>query len=145
MPLAPQEIRTFFVTTVTANRRPLFEVQSNSQLLIAILEEHRSKSHFDLHAYVLMPDHVHLLLTPSPQNSLEKTMQLIKGNFSFRLKSKFAVWQPSFTSRRVKDERDYQVHREYIHQNPVRARLCSRPEDYPYSSARKSTPPPAQS
>lgn len=140
MTLAPQEIRTFFVTTVTANRRPLFKVQSNSQLLIAILEEHRSKSHFDLHAYVLMPDHMHLLLTPAPDVSLEKTMQLIKGNFSFRLKSKLAVWQPSFTSRRVKDERDYEVHREYIHQNPVRARLCSRPEDYPYSSAGKSTP-----
>jgi putative transposase len=135
MPLAPQEIRTFFITTITANRRPLFKVESNSHLLVTILEEHRSKSHFDLHAYVLMPDHVHLLLTPSHQISLEKVVQLIKGNFSFRLKSQFAVWQPSFTSHRIKDERDYQAHCEYIHQNPVRADLCSRPEDYPYSSA----------
>jgi putative transposase len=40
-----------------------------------------------------MPDHIHLILTPSPDISLEKAMQYIKGGFSFRLKSKMEVWE----------------------------------------------------
>ena len=135
MPLAPQEIRTFFITAVTANRRPLFKIESNAQLLMTILEENRAKEHFDLHAWVIMPDHVHLLLTPAPGVSLEKAVQLVKGNFSFRLKSKLPIWQTSFTSRRIKDAQDFSSHREYIHQNPVRAGLCPKAEEYPYSSA----------
>jgi REP-associated tyrosine transposase len=136
MPLAPQEIRTFFITAVTANRRPLFKVESNARLLIAILQENHSKGRLKLHGWVIMPDHIHLLLTPSQNVSLEKAVQFIKGNFSFRLQSKFPVWQPGFTSRRVKDAQDLKSHREYIHQNPVRARLCTKAEEYPYSSAK---------
>jgi len=140
MPLAPQEIRTFFITTVTANRCPLFKVESNAHLLITILEENCAKDRFDLHAWVIMPDHIHLLLTPSPDVSLEKAVQFVKGNFSFRLKSKFPVWQPSFTWHRIEDAHDFNSHREYIHQNPVRKGVCSKAEDYPYSSASKAIP-----
>jgi putative transposase len=137
MPLAPQEVRTFFITAVTANRRPLFKVESNAQLLITILQENHTKGRLQLHAWVIMPDHIHLLLTPSPEVSLEKAMQFVKGNFSFRHKSKFTVWQPSFTWHRIEGAQDFRSHREYIHQNPVRARLCSKTEDYPYSSAKQ--------
>ena len=56
-------------------------------------------------------------------------MQFIKGGFSFRHASKPPVWQPSFTKYRIKDTRDYETHRNYIHVNPVSARLCERPED----------------
>ena len=135
MPLAPQEIRTFFITAVTANRRPLFKVDSSAQLITTILEENILKGRLQLHAWIIMPDHIHLLLTPAPDISLEKTMQLIKGTFSFRLKSKFPIWQPGFTRHRIEDARDFKFHREYIHQNPVRAHLCSKAEDYSYSSA----------
>jgi putative transposase len=134
MPLAPQEIRTFFVTTNTANRRRLFQVESNAELLLGTFREDRNKGRYLLHAFVLMPDHVHLLLTPAETVSLEKAMQYIKGGFSFRLKSKLSVWQPSFSLRRIEDGSDYEAHLKYIHENPVRAGLCVRPEDYPYSS-----------
>jgi len=62
-------------------------------------------------------------------------MQFIKGGFSFRLKSRPPVWQPSFTNHRVRDFEDYAQHREYIWLNPVRARLVVAAEAYPYSSA----------
>ena len=135
MPLAPQEVRTFFITAVTANRRSLFKIESKAKLLITILKENNLKGHFELHAWVIMPDHIHLLLTPAPDVSLEKAMQLIKGNFSFRLRSRSPLWQPSFTRHRIEDAQDFKSHREYIHQNPVRAHLCSKAEEYPYSSA----------
>src|SRR5271156_2583959 len=101
MPLAPQEVRTFFVTTVCANRRRLFQVASNAQLLLDILQANRIKGHYQLHAFVVMPDHIHLLLTPAKDISIERAMQFIKGGFSFQLKSKLGAWQPGFTLRRI--------------------------------------------
>jgi putative transposase len=73
MLLAPQEIRTFFVTTVTANRR-LFQVESNANILLSVLEQNRTKNRLQIHAFVVMPDHIHLLLTPAKDVSLEKAM-----------------------------------------------------------------------
>jgi putative transposase len=91
MRLAPQEIRTYFVTTVTASRRRLFQVESNAQLFVDVLQDQRAKNRIALHAFVIMPDHVHLILTPAPEISLEKAMQYIKGGFSFQLKSNLDV------------------------------------------------------
>ena len=62
-------------------------------------------------------------------------MMLIKGGFSHRLHATFPVWQKAFTDHRIRDRADFISHREYIHHNPMRARLCQLPEDYPYSSA----------
>jgi len=132
---APQEIRTFFITAVTANRRRLFQTETNANLLLHLFNDDRPKSRYHLHAFVLMPDHIHLLITPAPDVSIEKAMQFIKGGFSFRLKSKMPVWEDSFTKRRIEDVRDFEVHRRYIHENPVRAHLCTCAEDFPHSSA----------
>ena len=88
-----------------------------------------------LHEFVVMPDHMHALISPADEISLERAVQFIKGGFSFRLKSRFPVWQESFTNHRIRDFEDYCGHREYIWLNPVRAGLVSRAEAYPYSSA----------
>lgn len=102
-----------------------------------VLEHYRGEEKYDLHEFVIMPDHLHLLLTPAADISLERAVQLIKGGFSYRLgKIKHGlVWQESFTNHRIRDERDYTHHADYIRMNPVRARLVERPELYPYSSA----------
>ncbi len=81
-----------------------------------------------------MPDHFHILLTPGAI-TLERALGLIKGGFSHRMQSKFPVWQRSFTDHRIRDREEFMIRREYIHQNPVRARLAEFAEDYPYSSA----------
>jgi putative transposase len=145
MHLAPQEIRTYFITTVTASRRRLFQVHRNAELLIDTLQDQRSSQRLALHAFVVMPDHVHLMLTPAPEVSLEKAMQYIKGGFSFRLKSKLDVWQRSYDSRRILNAEDFAERIRYIHQNPVRAHMVVRAEAYPFSSAGREhliDPPP---
>jgi putative transposase len=114
MPLAPQETRTFFVTTATAGRRRLFQVERNAELLLDVLNQNRVKGRFHLHAFVIMPDHVHLLLTPSADIALEKAMQFIKGGFSFQLKSQHEVWTRSFNEHRIQTPHDYQHHVAYI-------------------------------
>ncbi len=127
--------RIFFVTTVTAHRQPIFRREPTAHLLIDTLSHYRDERKYLLHEFVIMPDHVHALLTPAPEISLERALQFIKGGFSFRLKSRPPVWQASFTNHRIRDLADYENHREYIRMNPVRARLAARAEDYPYSSA----------
>jgi putative transposase len=132
---APQQIRTFSITAVAANRRRLFQTDANANLMIQLLTDDRAKGRYQIHAFVLMPDHIHLLITPAPNVSIEKAMQFIKGGFSFRLKSKMPVWEDSFMKRRIEDARDFDAHRDYIHANPVRAHLAENPEDFPFSSA----------
>jgi putative transposase len=123
---------TYFITTATHNRRRLFQVERNAELLLETLDHYRAS--YLLHAYVVMPDHVHILVTPT-DITIERTMQLIKGGFSYRLASKLPVWQRGFTDHRIRDNADYDIRREYIHKNPVEARLCDKPEAYPFSSA----------
>jgi putative transposase len=127
--------RVFFVTTITAQRRPVFRREETARLLIETLAHYRHERKFLLHEFVIMPDHVHALLTPAPEISLERAMQFIKGGFSYRLKSRPPVWQASFTNHHVRDLEDYEHHRNYIRMNPVRARLAGLAEEYPYSSA----------
>jgi len=124
---------TFFVTSGTYNRRRLFQVTANAELLLETIQHYRAEGHYKLHAFVIMPDHLHLLLTP--QETLERAVGLIKGGFSHRLASRLPIWQRSFTDHRIRDAEDFEIRRNYIHQNPVRSNLVSSPELYPFSSA----------
>ena len=89
---------------------------------------------YRLHAFVVMPDHFHILLTPQ-EITLERCLGLIKGGFSHKIGSKFPVWQRGFTDHRIRDRDEFETRRTYIHLNPVRARIVERPELYPHSSA----------
>jgi putative transposase len=129
--------RTFFVTSVTWQRLPIFRVEARAWLLIEVLFGYRDQGKYLLHEFVVMPDHVHLLLTPAPEISLERAMQFIKGGYSYRLRKleKIQVWQESFTNHRIRDFEDYQRHCEYVRMNPVRARLVRDAASYAFSSA----------
>jgi putative transposase len=110
-----------------------------ARLFLNVLQDNRNKGRFLLHEFVVMPDHFHLIITPAADVSLEKSVQYVKGGFSFRAKKELAfqslIWQESFTNHRIRDVADYQRHREYIHHNPVKAGLAKTPSEYPYSSA----------
>jgi putative transposase len=105
--------------------------------MMDVLEHYREQKKYELQEFVIMPDHLHLLITPAVDISLERAVQLIKGGFSYRFgkRKRGLVWQESFTNHRIRDAQDYAGHAEYILMNPVRARLVRRPEMYPYSSA----------
>jgi putative transposase len=115
--------RTFFITTVTRQRVPIFRVEARARLLIEMLLGYRDQGKYLLHEFVVMPDHIHLLLTPAGEVSLERAVQFIKGGYSYRLRKveKIQVWQQSFTNHRLRDCDDYQKHCEYVRLNPVRA------------------------
>jgi putative transposase len=133
--LAPQETRTYFVTAVTAQRRRLFQVTDNAALLQRTILDYRGQGRFLLHAFVIMPDHFHALITPAPDVSLEKAMQFIKGGFSFRLKSKRDVRMRSFNESQIMSAEKFASYVRYIQENPVRRGLASKTEDFQFSSS----------
>jgi putative transposase len=125
---------TFLVTSATHNRRRLFQVHSNADLFLETLQHYRLEGRYLLHDFVVMPEHIHLLLTP--QNiSLERAVGLIKGGFSHRMESKLPVWQKGYTDRRARDEAEFLAFKRYIRENPVRKGICEKAEDYQWSSA----------
>lgn len=130
---------TYFVTTKTWDNRGLFTVTEVAQIVVERLLSCRCQGAYLLHEFAVMPNHLHLLLTPGKTTSLEKAMQLIKGGSSHAIHQtrghKMQIWQPGFHDWTVRDGKDYQAKVEYIRMNPVEARLVEWPEDWPYSSA----------
>jgi len=124
------------VTTETWSRRALFKNEPWAKLLIDTLYHYRGQAYL-LHEFVVMPDHIHVLLTP--KTNLEKVVQFIKGGFSYRAKkelgSNMEVWQKGFQDHRIRDAWDYAQHVFYIHENPVKEGLCEHAGEFPYSSA----------
>jgi putative transposase len=116
--------------------RRLLQSERNAVLLIDVLRSYVAAGRFQWHDFVIMPDHLHLLMTLPVDISVEKAMQLIKGGFSYRLKKDFGyqgeVWQRGFSEVRIRDGQSFVEHRDYIVQNPVKAGLVSRAEQYPY-------------
>ncbi len=137
MRLAPQETRTYLVTAVTAERRRLFQITATAELLEQTILDYRHQEKFLLHAYVIMPDHFHALITPAPEVSREKAVQFIKGGFSFRLKSKHDVWTRSFNESQVSTEEKFLSFARYIEENPVRRGFVAKADDYEFTSARR--------
>lgn len=102
--------------------------------------EYRDKGEYAVHRYVVMPDHLHVILTPGPRTTLERAAQLIKGGSSHDVGAafgtRFPVWQPGFTQHLIRDQTDYDTHSRYVDMNPVKAGLAARPEEYSFCSAR---------
>jgi putative transposase len=123
----------YFISTQTARRQPFFRHDRWAKLMEQTLL-HYGERDYCLHAFVIMPDHVHVLLTPNL--TIEKAFQLIKGGFSFRARKelawKFEIWQQGFSDHRIRDEEDWQHHLDYIRQNPVRAGMVSEFNNYQY-------------
>ena len=113
-------------------------VEDYAKLFLRTLYGYRREGRFKLHAFVVMPEHVHLLLTPAGDVTLERAIQLIKGGYSRAFGLAFGgneVWQRGFTDHRIRDSQDFERHRDYIHQNPVKRGLVEKAVEYRYSSA----------
>jgi len=125
--------QTYFVSSQTVERQPFFRHERWAVLMQEVFQHYRESSYL-LHAYVIMPDHFHMII--SPKESLERAMQNIKGGFSFRARPAFEwkhdIWQPGFSDHRIRDAEDLDRHLGYIRHNPVKARLCSPTETYRY-------------
>lgn len=108
-------------------------------LFLDVLRSAVAAQRFQIHDFVVMPDHFHVMLTLDAGTSVEKAVQLIKGGFSYRAKKELGyqgeIWQRGFSEVRITNRRSFLQHRDYIDRNPVRAGLAVEPEKYPFGSA----------
>ena len=116
--------------------RALLQSERNATLFIDVLRSYVALRKFVVHDFVVMPDHVHLLVTVDGDIAIEKAVQFIKGGFSYRLKKEFGylgdVWQRGCSEVRVNDRPSFLQHRAYIARNPVKRGLVDSPEKFPY-------------
>jgi len=132
--LSPSRIS--FATTKTSMGRHLLQSDRNAGLMIDVLRSLVAEHRFTLHDFVIMPDHIHLLIGIGGDMTIERAMQLIKGRFSYRLSHEFGykgeVWQRGFTEVQVMNKQDLEIHRAYIAANPVKAGFAASTDEYPF-------------
>src|SRR5579864_2757428 len=124
----------YFVTTDTWQRRQIFKKPEAARIHVGQLLECRDRGFYKLHSFAVMPEHLHILLTPSEETSLEKAMMMIKGGASHKIKKQLQyqspIWMEGFHDRWIRDLTEYRLRKQYIEQNPVKAGLAARAADY---------------
>ena len=129
-----QKLSTYAVTILTHERHRLFQRTEIADLMIATLFRYRDQSKFALHAFAVMPDHLHVFITPAIDQSTARCVQFIKGGFSFAVRTLFPgeVWHSGYHEHRIRDAADMAAQKQYIANNPVRKNY----PDYPHVHTR---------
>lgn len=131
--------RTFFVSSSIHSQRALLQTERSARLFIEVLYSYRAQGKYQLHDFVVMPNHFHVLISVGRELSIEKAVQFIKGGFAFRAGKALGfhapVWSHGFSEARVLSPESYIEHRRYIFENPVKKGLAESPEAFPFSSA----------
>src|SRR3990172_7219292 len=134
-----EENRCYFVTTTTQERNRLFADQQNCQILCTLLSNMRAGGQFLLLGFVIMPDHLHLLLVPQSENTLPEIMRDLKRGSSRligrRLGKPGKVWMDGYYETGIRSEEQLLAALNYIQQNPVKAGLAATPEGFQFCSA----------
>ncbi len=126
------------VTVTTLGRRLLFAENDLAGTLCSLLLERARAAEVKLYAYCLMPDHMHLLLSPSRSTSIPRFLQDFKSRstrVAWSLGIAGRIWQSSFYDHFLRAEEDLQVAAQYILNNPVRASLVEDWRHYRYSGS----------
>ena len=127
--------QSHFVTFCCYHRRPSFTTNTSKRTFENALERIRGSFDLCVYGYVVMPEHVHLLLTEPPAQPLSKAIASIKREVS-RLSPQTPFWLPRYYDFNVFTQNKRIEKLKYIHRNPVARALAGKPEDYPWSSFR---------
>lgn len=152
-----------FVTTTLSGFVELFNQVGYVQILLRNLNFYREKFEFKLLGYVIMADHLHLIILPGPKGNISEIMRDFKKHAAREIiqqleeekrldiltifqkaaqryhreeNREYQVWQDRFDDLALYSDDIFRTKLNYIHNNPVKAGLVASPNDYPYSSAR---------
>jgi putative transposase len=127
MTTARQKLSTYAIAMLTLNRHRHFQRTGNADLFISTLFRYRDQNKFALHGFVVMPDHVHVLVTPAIDVSTSRCVQFIKGGYSHAQPQKApgGFWHSGYHEHRVRDEDDFRGQLLYIANNPPGKRFMS--------------------
>ena len=126
-----QNQQTMFITTNTQSRMPIFGNAAYARIAVETFYNIQHFYPFFLYAFVIMPDHCHLLLNMPEGGSVSKMIGVYKRAVSFNI-GQGSIWQSRF---HIVVPKNIEATIEYIYQNPVKAGLCENAEEYPWSSA----------
>jgi len=121
------------------NRQKIFKKAEDYEFYLEKLSDAAKKHQCDIHAYVLMTNHVHLLITPHTENGIGKMMQMIGRYyvqyFNKSYKRTGTLWEGRYKATLINTEQYLLTCMRYIEENPVRAKnMVKHPSDYPWSS-----------
>ena len=134
-----QQCGCFHLLTFSCYRRqPLLDRATACSVFEGELEAVRIRYGFVVAGYVLMPEHVHLLVSEPSRSSLSVAIQVLKQQTSRKLKQRGAArfWQRRYYDFNVRNEKKRVEKLRYIHRNPVKRGLVDKPEDWFWSSFR---------
>ena len=141
---------SYYLTVVTQNRQPI--LIDNIELLRDSFRRSKRKYNYEINAIVILPDHIHMIITPQNPKDYSKIIAHIKRSFTYGLdrqtkessKSNLSassyrrnlsgVWQKRFYEHTIKDEDDYNEIINYIYINPIKHGLVTNIKDWKYSS-----------
>jgi len=131
------------VTTCAAQRGTSWLVSdSNPSVLIEAMRWQRDQGGLRLLGYCIMPDHLHWIFCLTGDTTLSQVMKSFSSYTARRLDcappNRGRIWQEGFYDHVIRGMREYEARLTYIHNNPVRAGLVGRAEDWPYSTAHPS-------
>jgi putative transposase len=122
-----------FITFSCARHRPLLGTENARDTFCELLERTRELYLFDILGYVVMPDHVHLLLTEPQEKPLSAAIQILKQRFS-KTRLEDNVWESRYYDFNIRTKKKRIEKLRYIHRNPIRRELVERPEQWRWSS-----------
>lgn len=131
----------YFVTTNVDSRKPIFHDALACELFLTILTFYKFTLRYKEFGFVIMPDHVHLVVQPTGEMSLSGIMRRIKGSFSRFYKMIYPtkhenIWQKSYYDEGIRDASHLNEILTYMHNNPVRSGLVQSSAECRYSSCR---------
>ena len=122
------------------NREPIFYAEADYRYYLSKLKEAINKYNCACHAYVLMTNHVHLLLTPDTEYGISKAIQVLGRYyvqyFNYTYGRTGTLWEGRYKSTLIDSEQYLLTCYRYIELNPVRAQMVEHPSEYPWSSYR---------
>lgn len=135
---------TYALTCVAHQRKAIFVRTDNAELLLQTLFHYRAQSRYQLHGFAIMPEHLHVLLTPNPGQTIERCIQCIKGGYSHAMRQQFAgeIWQPGYHEHGIRNAADFKNQLNYIAENPNRRHLQNHP--YVHMNFQDQIDPPPQ-
>jgi putative transposase len=139
--LAPENYlgrQTYFITICCDQRAPYLRVQATAERVLHLLLECAASHSFRLHAFCLMPDHLHVLAEGAqPRCDLREFIRLFKLRtaFEFRKAHRKPLWEMSYYDHVLRPVDSIEDVACYIWWNPVRKGLCSHPREFPYSGS----------
>jgi putative transposase len=138
---------TYFFTVNLLKRRGSDLLVRHIDLLRAAVRDVRTSHSFEIHSWVVLPDHLHCVIElPQSDADYATRWRLIKRRFSMGLpnvesrndsrsrRGERGIWQRRYWEHLIRDERDYRAHMDYVHFNPVKHGLVNRVVEWPYST-----------